>query len=293
LAGMQRYEGFWDFRLVGYVALLDRYVVRRAQTRPDGPTAPSPQKIKDFGVALYELSPKLDNAALNAIVGLAKRIFVSSSPSFPDQYAYAMDATDSDVRAVVNLTDEDFDLIKEVRDRIAHGEPPEVPDNEFTRISTTIGRIALLLTYWTFHDLGISKSEFLSAMNATHNLLYLGASVDRKSLARATGTAPFFNVSAEKFELLTSRKNLRFDACFIEGPTGEIELSEEYTARWRSWHKNPARESGVIRWETIFDVAKDAVKHYGSVYIESGSQSMELSSVCIFNKSKLHRSNEA
>jgi hypothetical protein len=105
-----------------------------------------------------------------------------------------------------------------------------------TRIDAVVRKIALLLSYWTLHDLGLSNAEFLGAMNATHNRLYLGASVDRKSLARATGTAAFFNISAEMFEWLASRKDLRFDACFIEGPAGDIELSEEYTARWKSWH---------------------------------------------------------
>ena len=86
-----------------------------------------------------------------------------------------MAATASDVRAVINIADEDFELIKDVRDKIAHGEPPEVADGDFTRIHVTIGKIALLLTYWALHDLGISKGVFLGAMNATHNRLYLGA----------------------------------------------------------------------------------------------------------------------
>jgi hypothetical protein len=36
LAGMQRYEGFWDFRLLGYVGLLDRCVAQRTKTHPGG-----------------------------------------------------------------------------------------------------------------------------------------------------------------------------------------------------------------------------------------------------------------
>jgi hypothetical protein len=204
-----------------------------------------------------------------------------------------MDDTDSDVRAVINLTNEDFELIKDVRDNIAHGEPAEVPDNGFTRINTLIGKIALLLTYWTLHDLGIAKNVFLGAMNTTHNRLRFEAALDRKSVARATGTAAFFNVSVEKFELLASRKDLRFHACFIEGPAGEIELSAEYTARWQNWQTIPTRPGGLSTWETIFEVESAAVKHHGTVYVESGGKTLELSSVCIFNKSKLHRSDEA
>jgi ApeA-like protein len=291
LAGMQRYEGFWDFRLLGYVGLLDRCVAQRTRAHPGGSSSPT-QKVKKFAAALCRLTPALDAPVVREIVALAHRIFGDRDPSFAHRYAYAMGDTASDVRAVINLTNEDFELIKDVRDKIAHGEPPEVPDSDFTRVHIVIGKIALLLTYWTHHDLGISKEDFLGAMNATHNRLYLGASIDMKSLERATGTAPFFNVSADKFERLASRKDLRFDACFIEGPAGEIEQSEEYTARWKNWHSNPRRASGTFQWHIIFEVESEAVQYHGTVYVESGDRSLELSSVCIFDKSKLRRSDE-
>jgi hypothetical protein len=293
LAGMQRYEGFWDFKLVGYVGLLDRYVVQRTQTRPDGLSPPSPRKLRKLAGDLTKLTPRLDKEVVSAIVGLARRIFVSPNRSFSDQFAYAMTVTDNDVRGVINITDEDFELIKDVRDRIAHGEPPEVADGDFTRISLTIGKIALLLTYWTLHDLGISTRDFLGAMNATHNRLYLQASVDRKSLARATGTAKFFDVSAEKFEKLASREDLRFDACFIEGAPGEIELSEEYTARMKRWHTNPTRQGGVFKWTDLLEVDSAALRFHGAVYIECDGKALEVSSACILDGSKIPRTDQS
>jgi hypothetical protein len=143
-----------------------------------------------------------------------------------------------------------------------------------------------------FHDLGISKADFLGAMNATHNRMYLQASVDRKSLARATRTAVFFNVSAEKFELLAACKELRFDACLIEGSIGEIEFSAEHTLRRKSWQTSPAQSSGFSTWEAIFEVESGVVKHQGTVYLESGDKTLELHSVCIFDRSKLYRSDK-
>jgi ApeA N-terminal domain 1 len=293
LAGMQRYEGFWDFRLVGYVGLLDRYVVQRTQSRPDGPSPPSPRKLRKLAGELTKLTPGLDRGVMSAIVGLARRIFVSRNRSFSDQFAYAMAATDNDARAVIDITDEDFELIKDVRDRIAHGEPPEVTDGDFTRINVTIGKIALLLTYWTLHDLGISTVDFLGAMNATHNRLYLQASVDRKNLARATGTAKFFSVSAEKFERLESRKELRLDACFIEGRTGELEWSEEYSGRVKRWYADPPRQSGLFNWEDILGVDSAAIRFHGAVYIECDGKTLEVSSACILDGSKIPRTDQS
>jgi len=39
-----------------------------------------------------------------------------------------------------------------------------------------------LVAHWALHDLGISKAEFLGAMNATHNRLYLGGQSIGKAL---------------------------------------------------------------------------------------------------------------
>jgi hypothetical protein len=293
LAGMQRYEGFWDFKLVGYVGLLDRYVVHRTQSRPDGLSPPSPRKLRKLAGELTKLTPNLEKGVVSAIVALARRIFVSPNRSFSDQFAYAMAATDNDVRAVINITEEDFKLIKDVRDRIAHGEPPEVTDGDFTRITLTIGKIALLLTYWTLHDLGISKSSFLCAMNTTHNRLYLQASVDRKSLARATGTAKFFNVSPETFRQLASLRDLRFDACFIEGPPGQIELSVDYTARVKRWHTNPTRQGGLFNWADILEVDSAAIGFHGTAYIECDGKALELSSAFILDRSNMPRTDQS
>ncbi len=292
LAGMQRYDGFWDFRLLGYVGLLDRCVAQRTRALSNGSSPPGRKKVNKFATELCKLASALDRPTLNAIVELAKRVFGNHEPSFADRYTYTMEHTDGDVRAVINLTAEDFELIKEVRDRIAHGEPPAVPDGDFTRITLVIGKIRLLLTHWMFHALGISKADFLGAMNATHNRMYLQASVDRKSLARATRTAVFFNVSAEKFELLAACKELRFDACLIEGPIGEIEFSAEHTLRRKSWQTSPAQSSGFSTWEAIFEVESGVVKHQGTVYLESGDKTLELHSVCIFDRSKLYRSDK-
>ena len=67
LAGMQRYEGFWDFRLLGYVGLLDRCVAQRTQARPGGSSSP-PHKVKKLAAALCRLTPALDTPVVREIV---------------------------------------------------------------------------------------------------------------------------------------------------------------------------------------------------------------------------------
>jgi len=287
LAGMQRYDGFWEFRLLGYVSLLDKYVTWRASTLPNVISPPEPTKLNELEAELNQLFPKLDTAATLAIVEIAKGIFAHRDSTFARKYAHSIDKTDCDIRRIIDITDEDFRLIKKVRDRIAHGEHSGLGEDEFMRINAVVGKISLLLTYWTFLDLGLSKDDFLNGLNATHSRLRLGAPLNEKHLARVSKKAAFFSVSAEKFQFLSSRKDLQVFACFIEGPPSEIEISPHYTEIWRSWNMNPIRLAGMISWEKLFDVEDGVVRHEGTVYIESGSNSLQLSAVCIFDKSKL------
>ena len=142
-----------------------------------------------------------------------------------------MSDSDKEIVAIIGLEHKDFELIKNVRDAVAHGSPPEVTDRDFPGIEIVIGKISLLLIYWAQTDLGISKEQFLGGLK-THNLVYMRAMVNRVALARATQSAPFYTISPDEFGRLAGRKEFRFDACFVEGPDGRISLSEEYTKSW-------------------------------------------------------------
>ena len=197
-----------------------------------------------------------------------------------------MSDTDKEIGAIICLEHKDFEFIKNVRDAVSHGSPPKVADRDFPRIEIIIGKISLLLTYWAHFDMGISKEQFLTGMK-TQNRVYMRAMVDRVALARATRSAPFYKVSAEEFERLTGRKELRFGACFIEGPAGEIKLSEEYTKRWKTWSRDPKRTGSSTEWLTSVGLEQGSAKFPTTLYLESGSKTREFGWVCIIDKSKL------
>jgi len=111
--------------------------------------------------------------------------------------------------------------------------------------------------------------------------------VERVALARATQSAPFYKVSPDDFERLTASKELRFDACFIEGANREISLSEEYTKSWKAWSRNPKRTGSADVWLASVGLKPGAARFPMTVYFESGSKTREFSCVCIIDKSKL------
>jgi hypothetical protein len=175
-----------------------------------------------------------------------------------------------------------------VRDRIAHGEDPDVSEDDFPSVNNVVSKIALLLTYWTFLDFGLERADFLKALNSTHNKLRFAAPLDEKHLDRVTGAATFYSVTPEQFQLLASLgKEFKAFPCLIEGESGEVQPSSHYSAVLRDWHMNTSRQQGAFLWEEIFGVEKGAVRHASPVYIESGADTLRFLSVCIFNKSKV------
>jgi hypothetical protein len=281
LAGMQRYEGFWEFRLLGYVSLLDKYVSRRASN------ASFPGKPDEFEAELRKVSPELDTTTMKAIVAAARRIWPYQDSTFAEKYAYSVEQTDNDVIKFIDITENDFKLIKKIRDRIAHGEEPGIADGEFTRITHIVGKITLLLTYWSLIDLGLIVDDFLKALNTTRSKMRFAAAFNEQHLARVTNPKIFLRASEKQFQILLSRKDLHAFPCFIKDQAGEVEISEPYSGVWRAWHMTPARNSAMTSYHDIFQVDEGVVEFEQTVYVECNAESMKLHTVCLFDKSKL------
>lgn len=287
LAGMLRYEGFWEYRLLAYVSLLDKYVNWHART------AAVPNKWDELQSEVVKIAPQLEATVVKAIVKAAKSLLSHPSP-FGRKYDFAIRQTDIDVLKIISISDAEFKLIKAVRDRIAHGEDPDVSEDDFPRVHNVVSKIALLLTFWTFLDLGLERADFLQALSSTHNKLRFSAPLDEMHLDRVTGTATFYNVTPEKFKLLASLdRDFNAFPCLVEGESGEIQPSRHYSTILRDWHMNPSRQQGMFRLEEIFGVEKGAVRHASLVYIESGSDTLRLFSVYIFYESKLQNPTQA
>lgn len=291
VAGMQRYDGFWEYKAFGYVSLLDSYVSHQT-ARSKGPlTAPSAKKMRALETELKRPSLGLEQTTTDSVIAIVRKVFASrSEQNFSQKYESEITSSDADIVRIINISDDDFQFIKRIRDSIAHGSDIGATDRDYTRISVIVSRIELLLTYWAFADFGLSKETFLKALNNPFSRLRQSSKIDAKHLAWVTKTAEFFQVSPEAFREISSRKGTGVHTCFIEEPNQEIRLSEHFMGMFNKWQK--ARHSGISTFEEIFGVKNDAVRHVSHMYVECGDESLELHGSYIFDKSQvdhLHR----
>lgn len=86
LAGMQRYEGFWEYKALGYISLLDSYVSHHAGRGKKSLTSPNPQKMRALESELDQMSPKLEQTTIKSILDAISRTFsFSQEPKFPEK----------------------------------------------------------------------------------------------------------------------------------------------------------------------------------------------------------------
>ncbi|WP_157633089.1 HEPN domain-containing protein [Burkholderia ubonensis] len=286
LAGMQRYEGFWEYKVLGYISLLDSYVSHYAGRGKKSLTPPNPKKMSALEGELVQMSPKLGETTIKSILDAVNRMFsFSQEPKFPEKYQATIAATDADIVKIINIAERDFRLIKRVRDKIAHGDDIGLEDGDLEQIGTVVSRIELLLTYCAYIDFGLSKTDFLEGLNNPLCRLRRLSQIDEKHLARVSETAEFFQVSPEVFRTLSSRKGLGVFTCFLEGPNHEIEFSDHFQQKHLDWQN--ARHTGMSTFEQIFDVEAGIVRHVPHLFIECGDESIEFHGAYVFDKSRL------
>jgi len=280
LAGMQHYEGFWEYRALGYVTLLDKYVdmqYRSAKRSMKIKVPVEPMRQARWNSTLDAISPRLGRGQRDAINRAVNELFSRKrEPTFAEKWRCAIDGTDEDVVKIVAITDDDFELIKKVRNTVAHGKAFDFPEEDMERIDSIVTRIALLMTYWAFADVGLTNDDFFRCLSTTHNELRFRARPDVKHIARMTKPQSFFTVSTDRFKQLSSIKRIRVNPCFSKDSSGQLKYSEKYSAAYRKWLTDPSASYKMAEWSEIFGVAKERISYMDSAYIECGDESIEV-----------------
>ncbi|MGY6239941.1 ApeA N-terminal domain 1-containing protein (plasmid) [Burkholderia ambifaria] len=275
LAGMQRYEGFWEYRALGYVSLLDKYVSQRSKGLKRKPSKAEDMKYAKVHADLKNISPQLAEGQERGVFSVIEKHFLGGGGRlfFRDKYDYVVGAMDAGILSIINMSSEDFEKIKGIRDAVAHGDAPDLVEADYGRVGVIVSKIALMLTYWAFIDFGLTDDDFLGGLNS-HSKLRLRADIDRVQLLRVTKEGGFFSVSKEQFDRLSEIKAIGVQACFTCFGDGRIEYAEHHVAALKAWQKK--RISGVVPVAEIFAQSIEKIKCYGEAFIECGDERLEL-----------------
>ena len=285
---MQRYDSFWEFRALGYVTLLDQYVTRAVKGKKMIGTL-NPTQMKSLEALADSLFSQcsVEMKSVN-VRRIAESVQWQRPLTFREKFDTVMEQTDHDITQIVDLDEDAFTYIKQLRDDISHGKDHGLSGESLTRVSSMIAKIELLLTYWAFMDFGLIKGDFLRGLSRTHNRIRLVADINQMQLDRANNEAKFFTMGEAQFQALRKVKNIEVYACFVLGANEELQFSDRYTNMYWNWMKGGMqRESKLYTTEEILQVPKDAIQYAGKGYIECGTDKLQLFSMNVLDPAKI------
>lgn len=282
LAGMQRYDSFWEYKALGYISLLDKVVKKKLHGVQAEVVPPSQDKIDAFSRAVESVSEKLTDAQKAEVVKIINQVFSWKDRTFARNFKNAVSSLDEHVKKVINFSDDDFSFIKGVRDDIAHGHAIDFGDSGQERVSKIVHKITLLLTYWAYIDFGLTSDDFITCLKTTHNLLARDHVIDRVYLERITGMSDFYTVSERRFEEMSAIKGIGIQSCFTREANGGIEYSEKYTKMLKDWIGK--RRTGEMKPLLMFGVEDSKVKCSGTAYLECGDKRLSLHQIYVIDE---------
>lgn len=274
MAGMLRYQGFWDFRFFGYVALLDGVVKLKAGDAGTEVIGPPREAVHALRKTLATMAEPLSRGQKAEVVALIRKAFTREVESFGGRYRQAVAASDQGVIGAINITPQEFKVIKETRDAIAHGDNMALSPQASGDMQMLTNKVALMLTYWAWEDFGLTATDFLDCLHQTQNPMVMGADIDRVALDRARRHAEFHMFTESAFDRLPVSKGQVLHQCFTQVPGEGIEYSESFSAVLKTLMRQ-----GKLAPEQLAEaigVLPDKVRISGPAYIECRSRVVEL-----------------
>ncbi|MGA7436763.1 MAG: hypothetical protein WBW32_01400 [Luteibacter sp.] len=284
MAGMLRYDSFWEYKVLGYVSLLDGVVKKKAESQKKEMVAPAERHLVMLEEKMRKMSAPLSGEQRDQVVGMVRDVFTRAKKSFAECFNYAISTSDNNVMSVINLSSEDLTLIKDFRNDIAHGDEMHTPPTRHGRVSRVENKVVLLLTYWALTELGLTAGDFLWALARSHNPAVLGADIDEVRMERVLGTAAFYKVPKQRFDEISAMSS-KSQLCFARDGLGEISYSQVYTLMFDEWVKKSG--GGIIDPKEVFGIEPTRVKCFSKAYMECGDERLALFHVYVLEDALL------
>lgn len=208
VAGMFAFEGYWEYQLLAYVSLLDRYVSLFAREYDNKLSNSQFRKVcREIKSYIKEKSEtevveSVNVKVYDSIALQLQSIENSSFSSFGEKFEFKCSKTDKQILSIINLTTNDFGHLKKIRNSIAHGDSPKLKDNgDITYEVMLSKKVDLLLRYWTFCDLGFNKLDYVRFLNNWMYPITREARLNQCELDIATGNYVYLNTNKTNYNL--------------------------------------------------------------------------------------------
>jgi hypothetical protein len=278
---MKRYNGFWEYRVLGYVTLWEAYVSSQTQSLGKKTVAIPTKAVKRFHEKLDKNKFALTNEQVKGVKGLADLVFQSREYTLQEKTEIIVSQTDSDIVKIINLSSDAFVRLRKIRDEIAHGDAITIPPDEHPLLFTRIEKLTLLLTYFAFIEFGLKKSDFLACLHSTWNRMVRGADLNEAHLDKVMGTAEFITLTSENLLALKSLATGRPFRCFYRNDQGEVTYSQEDTKAYFAKFQSSTLGNNPD-YNEVFNNYEKKIRFVPNLYFEDDQHNLHFTAVILF-----------
>jgi hypothetical protein len=203
LVAMTGYEGFWEYEILGYVSILNRYVEMQCKNKCNKLDDIEYNNLKKCilnSVDQYAVDNKLvGNGVIESIKNDVQTIPNSDIVTFNDQFKSVISSLDSRISEILRFSEADFKRLKKIRDAVAHGKGIENTSGDYTVESKLKDKLFLLLMHFAYLDLGLTVEDQIDCLYHTWHPAKRNADINEKKLDLESGYVKEIEIEAHNF----------------------------------------------------------------------------------------------
>lgn len=214
--------------------------------------------------------PGLDAQDIELISGIKAGIKGLKNTSFPtlkEKYNYLLDSVSDSIKDAIALSESDFNLIKKIRNCVAHGLNYEtLKPGDVTQELQVKERLILFLMYLAYKELGFDDEQFAFCISHSHSPLAHSSIYNERAIDKLAKTSTFITLSEvcrndyESFKPIVIRHDLLGDSYKLDE-----KLSYETQQNW------PNKQYPNVR-DFVRSLITQSVKidYLNKVYLKNG-----------------------
>lgn len=190
-----------------------------------------------FKDSIKKYNPKFSEKQKNVVDVLFKK--QESTKRFLGSHLYERfcalyEQFDANVWRLFSKAKDDFEWLKKVRNKVAHGYLIKMPQDTFAELYQAFRRTRLLTIVFIYQELGLPLVFICECIRNSFHGCVRNAELDRFVLAQIINDIPFFNVDEKTWEYFSQP---RIDACFVYNPSKNI-LELDKTTTELAWKES-------------------------------------------------------
>ncbi|OUS03265.1 hypothetical protein A9Q81_07720 [Gammaproteobacteria bacterium 42_54_T18] len=300
VAGLMSYEGSWEYEILAYVSLVDRYVSLYAKAIDKKLPDKKFKKVRrSIRALLHEIrggfakDSEESHAEYDLIFESIARQTLglgnSKFSSFAEKFEYALSETDGVIKGIIDLSPEDVAHLIKFRNSVAHGDDPKIKNgNNISYEVVLSNKLKLLLLYWLYRDIGFSDMDFVVFLDNWFHPSVRKARLNKVALDRASGKYLYLDVNKTNF---SKAKSYRFGCLVFDyvKASDTYRVNKKHTDDIEKWYSrgiSPQKPRSVEEeLMSVVDTLKVRnIAYVGSVYIKHEKEVFKINiGACILN----------